>query len=61
VGTILGKAQINIASMAVSRSRADGVAVMAVSVDSPVPPPVAAEIEGLEAFEQAWFVTLDVE
>jgi hypothetical protein len=34
---------------------------MAVSVDSPVPPPVAAEIEGIEAFEQAWFVTLDVE
>jgi len=61
VGTILGQAQINIASMAVSRSRADGVAVMAVSVDSPVPPPVAAEIEAIEAFEQAWFVTLDVE
>jgi D-3-phosphoglycerate dehydrogenase / 2-oxoglutarate reductase len=61
VGTILGQAQINIASMAVSRSRADGVAVMAVSVDSPVPPKVAAEIEALEAFEQAWFVTLDVE
>ena len=61
VGTILGEAQINIASMAVSRSRADGVAVMAVSVDSPVPPQVEAEIEGIEAFEQAWFVTLDVE
>ena len=61
VGTILGQAQINIASMAVSRSRADGVAVMAVSLDSPVPPAVAAEIEAIEAFEQAWFVTLDVE
>ena len=47
--------------MAVSRSRADGVAVMAVSLDSPVPPAVAAEIEAIEAFEQAWFVTLDVE
>jgi D-3-phosphoglycerate dehydrogenase / 2-oxoglutarate reductase len=61
VGTILGRAQINIASMAVSRSRADGVAVMAVSLDSPVPPAVAAEIEAIEAFEQAWFVTLEVE
>jgi D-3-phosphoglycerate dehydrogenase / 2-oxoglutarate reductase len=61
VGTILGQAQINIASMAVSRSRADGVAVMAVSLDSPVPPAVVAEIEAIDAFEQAWFVTLDVE
>ena len=36
VGTILGLANINIASMAVSRSRREGGAVMAVTVDSPV-------------------------
>ena len=44
VGTILGKANVNIASMAVSRSRSEGGAVMAVTVDSPVPPAAAEEI-----------------
>jgi len=59
VGTILGRAAINIASMAVSRSRAEGLAVMAVTVDSPVPPPVADEIASIEGFDRVWFVTLD--
>ncbi|HJZ62246.1 MAG TPA: phosphoglycerate dehydrogenase [Miltoncostaeaceae bacterium] len=59
VGTILGRAAINIASMAVSRSRAEGLAVMAVTVDSPVPPAVADEIASIEGFDRVWFVTLD--
>jgi D-3-phosphoglycerate dehydrogenase / 2-oxoglutarate reductase len=59
VGTILGRAAINIASMAVSRSRAEGLAVMAVTVDSPVPRAVADEIASIEGFDRVWFVTLD--
>jgi D-3-phosphoglycerate dehydrogenase / 2-oxoglutarate reductase len=59
VGTLLGEAQINVASMAVSRSRAAGHAVMAVTADSPVPPEVAARIAALDGFDAVWFVTLD--
>jgi D-3-phosphoglycerate dehydrogenase / 2-oxoglutarate reductase len=60
VGTILGLADVNIASMAVSRSRAEGGAVMAVTVDSPVVPEVANEIRAIEGFDAVWFVDLDV-
>jgi D-3-phosphoglycerate dehydrogenase / 2-oxoglutarate reductase len=59
VGTILGAANINVASMAVSRSRAAGHAVMAVTVDSPAPPEVVAQIAALEGFDAVWFVALD--
>ncbi len=59
VGTLLGEAHINVASMAVSRSRAAGHAVMAVTADSPVPPEVAARIAALDGFDAVWFVTLD--
>ena len=59
VGTILGLANINIASMAVSRSRAEGGAVMAVTVDSPVSPDVANEIRAIDGFDAVWFVDLD--
>jgi D-3-phosphoglycerate dehydrogenase len=61
VGTILGANAVNIASMAVSRSRAEGLAVMAVTVDSPVSKPVADEIAAIDGFEQVWFVELDIE
>jgi D-3-phosphoglycerate dehydrogenase len=60
IGTILGRARVNIASAAVSRSRAEGLAVMGVTVDSPVPPEARAEIEGIEGFDRVWFVDLDV-
>ena len=56
----LGKANVNIASMAVSRSRAEGGAVMAVTVDSPVAPEVVNEIRAIEGFDAVWFVDLDV-
>ena len=59
VGTILGKAAVNIASMAVSRSRTQGQAVMAITVDSPVPPGCVEKIAGSEGFDQVWFVKLD--
>jgi D-3-phosphoglycerate dehydrogenase len=61
VGSILGAAKVNIASMAVSRSRAEGLAVMAVTVDSPVPKPAADEIAAIEGFENVWFVELGLE
>lgn len=61
VGSILGAAEVNVASMAVSRSRAEGLAVMAVTVDSPVPKSVADEIAGIDGFDQVWFVQLDLE
>ena len=46
--------------MAVSRSRSEGAAVMAVTVDSPVSPDVAREIAGIDGFDKVWFVDLDV-
>ena len=61
VGSILGAADVNIASMAVSRSRAEGLAVMAVTVDSPVSKAVANEIAAIDGFEQVWFVQLDID
>jgi D-3-phosphoglycerate dehydrogenase len=45
VGTLLGKAGVNIASMEVGRRQAGGLALMCVTVDSPIPPEVLAEIE----------------
>lgn len=61
VGSILGSAAVNIASMAVSRSRAEGLAVMAVTVDSPVSADVADRIAAIDGFDQVWFVQLDLE
>lgn len=61
VGSILGAAAVNIASMAVSRSRAEGLAVMAVTVDSPVSKTVADQIAAIDGFEQVWFVQLDLD
>ncbi len=59
VGTILGTADVNIASMAVSPSKREGSAAMAVTVDSPVPSTVVEEIGALDGFESVWFVDLD--
>lgn len=61
VGTILGLAKVNIASMAVARSRAEGGAVMAVTVDSPVPPETVRELQSVDGFDEVWFTALDVE
>lgn len=59
VGTALGQADINIASMAVSRNPSDGLAVMAITVDHPVPDAVARQIEDLDGFDRVWFIELD--
>jgi D-3-phosphoglycerate dehydrogenase len=45
VGTLLGGAGVNIASMEVGRKGAGGEALMCLTVDSPIPPEVLAEIE----------------
>jgi D-3-phosphoglycerate dehydrogenase len=37
VGTLFGAAGVNIANMTVSRNRAGGKALMALSIDSPAP------------------------
>jgi D-3-phosphoglycerate dehydrogenase len=44
VGTILGEASINIASMEVGRKEAGGLALMCLTVDSPIPPEVLVRI-----------------
>jgi D-3-phosphoglycerate dehydrogenase len=44
VGTILGEAGVNIANMAVSRSRAAGKALMALSIDTPASAEVVARL-----------------
>lgn len=59
VGTLLGEAEVNIASAAVSRSQDAGAAVMVVAVDSPVPDGIVARIAALDGFEDARFVSLD--
>ena len=46
--------------MAVSRSRSEGGAAMAVTVDQPVPPAAADELAAVDGFERVWFATLDV-
>jgi len=49
VGSLFGQAGVNIANMAVSRNREGGKALMALSVDSAVPPELAAQLrEGMD-------------
>ena len=59
VGTVLGEASINIASMAVSRNPSEGLAVIAITVDQEVPDDVARQVEGLEGFDRVWFIEVD--
>lgn len=48
IGTLLGEKHINIANMEVGRTDIGGMAVMALTVDSPVPPEVIEAIAGQE-------------
>ncbi len=49
VGTLFGEAGVNIANMAVSRTREGGKALMALSIDSPPPPELVEELrEGMD-------------
>jgi D-3-phosphoglycerate dehydrogenase / 2-oxoglutarate reductase len=57
VGTLFGEADVNIANMAVSRTRQGGQALMALSIDTPAPP---ALVERIHAdFDDARFISLE--
>jgi D-3-phosphoglycerate dehydrogenase len=56
VGTLFGEAAINIANMAVSRTRQGGKALMALSIDQPAPPELRARLG--EAFDDVRFLSL---
>lgn len=53
VGTLLGEAGINVASMEVGRKEAGGLALMGLTLDSAIPPGVLAEIERTIGAEKA--------
>jgi D-3-phosphoglycerate dehydrogenase len=55
VGTLLGEAGVNIANMAVSRSREAGKALMALSIDAPASPEVIAGLG--QGVDDAYLVT----
>jgi D-3-phosphoglycerate dehydrogenase / 2-oxoglutarate reductase len=57
VGTLFGDSDVNIANMAVSRTRRGGQALMALSIDTPAPP---ALVERIHAdFDDARFISLE--
>jgi D-3-phosphoglycerate dehydrogenase len=58
VGTMFGEAGVNIANMAVSRTREGGKALMALSVDSEPPPELQERIRG-EGFDDARVIALN--
>jgi D-3-phosphoglycerate dehydrogenase len=57
VGTTFGEAGVNIANMAVSRTRRGGKALMALSIDTP-PPPGLVESLLAAGFDDAHFISL---
>src|SRR5207247_1567459 len=57
VGTTFGEAGINIANMAVYRSRRGGKALMALSIDSPAPSELVERFRA-EGFDDARFISL---
>ncbi len=57
VGTMFGEAGVNIANMAVSRTKEGGKALMALSIDSEPPPELEARIRG-EGFDDARVIVL---
>ena len=57
VGTLFGEAGVNIANMAVSRSRRGGKALMALSIDSAAPPELRERLHG-GGFDDVRFVSL---
>jgi D-3-phosphoglycerate dehydrogenase len=57
VGTIFGKAGVNIANMAVSRTRRGGKALMALSIDTEPPPELVETVRG-QGFDDARVISL---
>jgi D-3-phosphoglycerate dehydrogenase / 2-oxoglutarate reductase len=59
VGTVLGEARINIASMEVGRKEAGGLALMGLTVDSPISPEVLDRITAAVGTSSATSLTLN--
>jgi D-3-phosphoglycerate dehydrogenase len=57
VGTMFGESGVNIANMAVSRTKEGGKALMALAIDSDPPPELVARIRG-EGFDDARFISV---
>jgi len=57
VGTLFGEAGVNIANMAVSRTRQGGQALMALSIDTPAPSSLVERIH--DDFDDARFISLE--
>ena len=57
VGTMFGEAGVNIANMAVSRTKAGGKALMAFSIDAAAPPALVERVRA-SGFDEARFITL---
>jgi D-3-phosphoglycerate dehydrogenase len=57
VGTMFGEAGVNIANMAVSRTRKGGKALMALAIDTPAPPELVVALVRA-GFDDVWFVEL---
>jgi D-3-phosphoglycerate dehydrogenase len=57
VGTLFGEAGVNIANMAVSRTRRGGKALMALSIDTEPPPELVERVKA-EGFDDAKFISL---
>jgi len=55
VGTLFGEAGVNIANMAVSRTRRGGKALMALSIDTPAAPEVIERLG--QGVDDAYLVT----
>jgi D-3-phosphoglycerate dehydrogenase len=58
VGTLFGQAGVNIANMAVSRTRKGGKALMALSIDAPAPDDLVARVRE-EGFDDARFISME--
>jgi D-3-phosphoglycerate dehydrogenase len=58
VGTMFGAAGVNIANMAVSRTKAGGKALMALAIDSQPPPELVDRIRA-EGFDDARVIVLE--
>jgi D-3-phosphoglycerate dehydrogenase len=57
VGTMFGEAGVNIANMAVSRTKEGGKALMALSIDTPAPPELVERLHTV-GFDDAQFIGL---
>lgn len=58
IGTLLGSARVNIAGMYLGRDTKDGTAVMALSLDGPVPEETLASIRAIDGIRSARLVRL---